>query len=98
MKRKHRLTSSLYGLAGELFEVPSGALPGGWSVTVTDGREAYVTGCRAILSYDTEAIKIDAGAVYLHIEGDGLDISRYGDLEITVRGSIVSVSREDKEC
>ncbi len=100
MKRKHLISGSLLGLAGELFEVPSGAVPGGWSVTLTDGREAYLTGCRAILSYDTCAIKIDAGEVVLMIEGRGLDISRYTGDEIAVRGDIVSVTvdKGEREC
>ena len=92
MKRRHRLGDALASFAGDLFEAPSGALPGGWSVKLTDGREVYITGCRAILSYDEAQIKIDAGEIYLMINGEGLDITRYTDREITVRGVIASVS------
>lgn len=98
MKRKHRIKSALYELAGSLFETPSGAVPGGWSVTLTDGREAYITGCRAILSYDETTVVIDAGETHIRIAGEGLDISRYCDREIVVRGSVVSVTGEAAEC
>ena len=98
LKRKHKLSGFISGLAGDLFEVPTGAVPGGWSVTVTDGREAYMTGCRAILSYDPDAVTVDVGDRLLKIIGRGLDISRYTDSEITVRGEIVSVTEEGEEC
>ncbi len=92
--KRHRLSGALSELAAGLFETPSEAVPGGWSVTLTDGREAYVTGCRAILSYDENAVTIDAGDTLLEIRGDGLDIVRYCDREITVRGRVVSVGTE----
>lgn len=98
MKRKHRISGALAELAGNLFETPSGAVPGGWSVTLTDGREAYITGCRSILSYDEESITVDAGETFLKICGTGLDIARYCDREITVRGSIISVTQEAAVC
>lgn len=98
MKRKHKISGALAELAGNLFETPSGAVPGGWSVTLTDGREAYITGCRAILSYDDLTITIDAGDTLVKICGEGLDIARYCDREITVRGNIASVTREDAGC
>lgn len=89
--KKHRLKSAVSEFAAELFETPSAAVPGGWSVTLTDGREAYVTGCRAILSYGDEMITVDVGEAVLSITGQGLDIVRYCDGEITVRGDILSV-------
>ena len=95
MKRKHKIGGSFSSLLSDLFEEPSGELPGGWSVRLTDGREAYVTGCRAILSYDDSEIRIDAGEVCVRIIGCGLDIARYNDLEITVRGHVTSVTAED---
>lgn len=82
---------------GDLFETPSEAVPGGWSVTVTDGREAYIAGCRAILSYAPENVTVDVGADILTLHGRKLDISRYTDREIIVRGEIVSVTSGEED-
>ena len=61
-----------------------------------DGREAYVTGCRAILSYDETMVTIDAGGVLVFIRGEELDIVRYCERDITVRGRIFSVGTEEE--
>lgn len=95
MKIKHRLRGRLRELVGDIFETPGVAVPGGYSVTVADGKEAYVTGCRAILSYDEVMITIDAGEVCVKISGEKLDISRYTDSEITIRGIISGIAIEE---
>lgn len=97
MGKKHKLSGFISDLAGDLFEAPSASLPGGWSVSLTDGREANVSGCRAILSYDSEKITVDIGGERLSIVGERLDISRYTDGEITVRGDIVLLTTVDDE-
>lgn len=93
--KKKGLKGALSELAAGLFETPSEAVPGGWSVTLTDGREAYVTGCRAILSYDETMVTIDAGGVFVFIRGEELDIVRYCERDITVRGRIFSVGTDE---
>ena len=99
MKRKRRFEGKLGEIIGEMFEMPSAAVYGGVSLTLTDGREVYVTGCRAILSYSGEYIEVETGLGKIGIVGEELDISNYTDSEITVRGAIKSVSmQEDDKC
>ena len=90
--KKHRLKNAVLGLAGELFESSADIMPAGWGVSVTDGLEAYVTGCRAILSYGCDKITVDAGEVMITVTGDGLDIARYTDGEIVVRGRVDGIT------
>ena len=88
--KKRRIKNAL----SDLFESPDGIFPDGWSVLITDGAEAYVTGCRAILSYDESAVTVDAGDATLRITGEHLDIARYTDREIVVRGNVSGFSTE----
>ncbi len=97
MKRKRTVKDALSTLVGDIFETPAAVLPGGWSVTVTDGREAYVVGCSSILSYDESVITIDAGGRRIRIIGEGLDIARYCEGEITIRGKIRAAATDEDE-
>lgn len=97
MGRKIRLNDKVAEFIGEMLEIPSAPVTGGFSVRVTDGREVYITGCRAILSYDDGIIVVKTGEGTLTVNGEGLDIGGYTDSEITVRGTIHSVIMGDKE-
>ena len=96
--KKSRLKDAIASFAGDLFEAPSDDFSSGWSVTVTDGAEAYVRGCRGILSYGEDEIAIDAGDVLIRVGGSGLDIVRYAEREIVVRGRVASFSAEAAGC
>ena len=91
MKRKRKFAVRLSQLAGDLFEMPSGSVPGGVTVMIADGREVYMTGCREILAYETELVKVNTSLGAVSVTGEGLDIPKYADGEVTVRGSIASV-------
>lgn len=82
-----------------LFEMPTEAFPGGWSLTITDGVGAYLSGCEEILSYSDTSIDVKTvgdGAV-LEISGEGLDIVRYSGADISIRGVILSAVISSKE-
>lgn len=96
--KKARLRDAIASFAGDLFEAPSEDFSFGWSVTVTDGAEAYVKGCLGILSYDEGEIAIDAGEVLIRISGAELDIARYAEREIIVRGHVTSFTAEGMKC
>lgn len=94
MKHKRKFAVRLSQLAGDLFEMPSGGVPGGMTLTVADGREVYMTGCREIIAYEAGLIKVNTSLGAVSVTGEGLDIPKYSDGELTVRGEIVSVSLE----
>ena len=91
MKRKHKLSGRLAAFAGAFLETPSPCLPGGFYVTVTNRNEAYISGCEAIRAYDDGHILVDIKNGSIAVYGDGLDITRYSDSEITIRGEITCV-------
>lgn len=99
MKRYRRLEQKIKEFIGTALEMPSASVIGGASVTLTDGREVYVTGCRSILSYNDQYIELSTGLGKIGIVGSQLDISGYTDTDIAVRGSISSISiAEDEQC
>lgn len=89
--RKKRIFEKAAEFVGEVFEMPGISLYNGFCVTVTDGREAHMTGCRSIILYSEEELALETFGGKVRICGEGLDVSRYNDGEITVTGKISSV-------
>lgn len=97
LKRKRKFAVRMAQLAGDLFEVPSGGVPGGMMLTVADGREVYMTGCREILAYGPELVKVNTSIGVVSVRGEGLDIPKYADGEVTVRGNIAAVELSEED-
>lgn len=95
--KKSKLNEKLSELVGDIFEMPSPAVPRGYAVTLTDGRETNLTGCRAILSYSDELITAEVFGGVISVYGEGLDIARYNDAEITLRGRIEKIVLSEAE-
>lgn len=91
LKEKRKFALRVSQLMGDLFEMPSGGVPGGVTVTVADGCEVYMTGCREILAYESVFIKVSTSLGAVVVTGEGLDIPKYTDGELTVRGTVDSV-------
>ena len=66
-KRKRFLARFREGL-----DLPSEALPGGFSITLSGGNELSVWGCREILKYGDEEIVLALFKASLAIRGRGL--------------------------
>ncbi len=95
LKLKSKLAVKISQAVGDFFEMPSESVRG-MSFTVTDGNELYMTGCKEILAYECKTIKLATSIGSVTVVGEGLDIPKYADGELTVRGAILSVelSRE----
>lgn len=91
LKRKSRLAVKISQVVGDIFEMPSESVPGGMTFTVTDCCELYMSGCREILAYENCMIKLATSLGTVVITGDKLDIPKYAEGELTVRGDILSV-------
>lgn len=89
--RKKRILERAAEFVGEVFEMPGISLYNGFCVTLTDGREIHMTGCRSIILYSEEELAIETSGGKVSVCGEGLDVSRYNDGEITVTGKISSV-------
>lgn len=87
MRKKQGL---LAGLTARL-DIPGEALPGGFGVELSGQRELTVRGCRRILHYGDEEIRLRVGKTVLCVCGKELLCTSFGNGGVTVRGWIVSL-------
>ena len=60
-------------------------------VELLSDREAVVDGCRGILEYSEDCIRLCAGALTVRFTGEGLTMRNFGSLGAVVEGKIRSV-------
>ena len=78
--------------AAEVFAVPSEAAAGVCRVTITGNGRAHVENHRGLLGYyGTEEISVNAGRIILRFRGAGLELEAMSDLELVIRGEILSL-------
>ena len=87
MKKRKGLLS---GLAARL-DIPSEALPGGFGVEISGQRMMTVRGCRRILHYADEEIRLLLGRTVLHVFGKELLCASFGNGGVTVKGWIEAI-------
>lgn len=78
----------LLGALGEKLDIPREALPHGFALALSGGREMTVWGCRRILSYDEAEIVVLVQGRALRIKGERLFCSAFGEGAVTVTGKI----------
>ena len=88
MRQKRGLWAALTDGLG----VPREALPGGFSVALSGQRELTVRGCRRILHYGEEEIRLRVGGTVLRISGSDLFCASLCAGGVTVRGWITALS------
>ena len=77
--------------AAEVFAVPSEAAAGVCRVTITGNGRAHVENHRGLLGYGTEEISVNVGRIILRFRGAGLELEAMSDLELVIRGEILSL-------
>ena len=69
-------------------EWPAGTLGGGARIELHADREATVDGCRGILNYSDEAVRLNIGSGAVTFYGQGLTIRTLTDREAVLVGRI----------
>jgi sporulation protein YqfC len=77
--------------AMERLDLPVDLAPGLPKVEVAGDREFYMERHRGILSYSTEAVDINGGAVTVRVTGKNLQVVAMSDNELRLRGTIERV-------
>ena len=80
---------------GERLDIPREALPGGFGLTLSGQNELSVRGCRRILEYGSECIRLSLGGTVLSITGEGLLCSFFSAETLTVCGYIRVLALEE---
>lgn len=90
MGRNERPQRMLTRIA-ELFDLPADVVAGLCHVELLGDRQLFLEGHGGILSYGTEQIDINAGALILRVRGSGLTLRSMTDAEVRISGRIDAV-------
>jgi len=89
-KDKQPKTSLMTKLATEL-EVPSEILPGVFRIELQETREATVDGCKGILEYKDERIKLKLSNKTVTFAGLNLEIKTFTNERVIISGYIAGI-------
>lgn len=71
-----------------LADLPREALPGGFGATLSGQNELTVRGCRRILRFTPEEVRLWLPSAVLTVTGKGLLLTGFGGGSVTVTGEI----------
>ncbi len=60
-------------------------------IELDGNRELILDGCKGIVEYETQKIKICTDMVFVSVTGDDLNINTYNQDQIVISGKILSV-------
>lgn len=92
MTRKRGRQTAEY--IGRALEVPPGTLSRTCNMQLSGNREVLVDGCRGLIEYGDERIKINVGNGTVQFIGRGLEIKSLSDTSVIIAGFILSVKFE----
>ena len=93
-----RKRGGMIGRIGAMMDIPPEILPGGFLLTLSGKGELTVCGCKGILAYSEEEMRISLGRVCLLVGGEQLFCTAFGAGSVTVTGNIRLLSLEgDKD-
>ena len=75
----------------EKSELPDVTLP---MIRACGNREICIDGCRGILEYSEDRIRLNAGRIVIILTGNRLELTVYSEIETVICGQIFSVEFE----
>jgi hypothetical protein len=84
MAKKQKVKKGI-SMVGKTLEMPPAAFAGGSKIMLSSNKEAVVEGCRGILEYSDDRIKLNIGGGTLLFVGTNLSID-----SLTVNGVVIS--------
>lgn len=77
----------------DVLEIPQFAV-GGIHLEMYGDKEAIIEGCKGVLEYDEDIIKLNMGKMSLKMLGDGLVIKSLGESTAVISGKIMCIQYE----
>ena len=77
--------------AATLLEVPLSAFGGVPNLELTGNREMTVEGCKGVLDYDEDVVKLNLGKMILQVRGRDLNIKGLTDDAAVLEGYFLSI-------
>lgn len=78
-------------LFGRALELPPGTLEKGPHIQLSTNREAIVDGCRGVIDYCEDKIKLNLGKGTVTFKGRNLQITSYIQSQAVINGFIISL-------
>ena len=72
--------------------IPTGSITNSAHFEMNGNREVIIEGCRNILQYDEDVIRIDIGKMSATIEGRSLNIKNFSPTSLVIEGFILSIN------
>ncbi len=79
---------------GRALEMPPGTLSRTCNMQIAGNREVLVDGCRGLVEYGDEKIRINVGNGIVQFVGRGLEIKSLSSTSVVIVGYIMSVEFE----
>ncbi len=90
-KKRKNATGEIIKTALDIPEILTADLP---HIEAEGNREISVDGCRGILEYTQDKIKLNTGKLVITFIGDGIEIKTYSEIQTVIGGNILSVEFE----
>lgn len=92
MKRKTRSPKErTHPSAGQVLDLPEMLHADVPHIEMQGNREVVVDGCKGVLEYEEDTIKLNAGMCILIFRGRNLTIKAYSDSQTMITGELVAV-------
>lgn len=89
-KNKHKSTEKLQSVVSKM-QMPGGAMPNCAHFEMNSNREVSIEGCKGILQYDENIIRINTGKMVTSFLGRNLSIKCLTPDSLIVQGFITSI-------
>jgi len=66
-----------------------------FTVTVENGKRVFIDGCRSIMKYETDCVRIRLYKRSVSVLGEGLKLTSFSQRELCISGRISSVVLEE---
>lgn len=91
MSKKLKQAERAVKLIGRSMDGRSAVLKGGAQITLYGNAEALVDGCKGVLEYGENTIKLNIGRGALQFDGQGLELRSLTNDQAVVIGTVFSV-------
>jgi sporulation protein YqfC len=75
----------------EELDLPLSSMPGMPNIELAGNRQAVVEGCKGVLEYNEDVIKLNLGKSVVRFVGSGLSMNSYRFEQAVISGNILSV-------
>ena len=80
---------------GSALDIPAGTLTKGAQIVLSSNREATIEGCRGVLEYGDDRIRLSTGSSVIRFTGSELEIKSLSPGHAAIKGFIVSIELEN---